>query len=129
MKGMRSVAPMGVRIPDELKKKIQEKSKENGRSMNAEIVFLLEKSFSNTESGKYNDKLHKFSESKVALIEKLKTIIQLQERDLELAYEQISLLKHNIKIATGFDIQEHFNKTVNYEVIDESLKSKSRNDK
>lgn len=115
---------MGVRIPDELKELIQEKAKNNGRSMNAEIVFLLEQALSNTDSGKHNEKLHELAESRGALIEKLKTIIQLQERNLDLAYEQISLLKHHIKSATGFDVQEYFNKTVDYEGINESAKSK-----
>ncbi|HFO2534986.1 TPA: Arc family DNA-binding protein [Yersinia enterocolitica] len=42
MKGMRTIAPMGVRIPDDMKEKIQERAKKNGRSMNSEIIMLLE---------------------------------------------------------------------------------------
>jgi plasmid stability protein len=41
MKGASLIAPLGVRIPDELKSKIQEQAKENGRSMNAEILTFL----------------------------------------------------------------------------------------
>lgn len=126
MKGMRSIAPMGVRIPDELKEKIQEKAKINGRSMNAEIVFLLEQSLSDIGFEKYDGKLHELVESRGALIEKLKTVIHLQERNLDLAYEQIALLKHHIKTVTGFDVQEHFNKTVDYEGIRESAKHKNK---
>ncbi|WP_407291259.1 Arc family DNA-binding protein [Morganella morganii] len=42
MKGMRSIAPFGLRMPDELKEKIQERAKVNGRSMNSEIIQILE---------------------------------------------------------------------------------------
>ena len=42
MKGMRSIAPFGLRMPDELKEKIQERAKVNGRSMNSEIIQTLE---------------------------------------------------------------------------------------
>lgn len=42
MKGMRSIAPFGLRMPDELKEKIQERAKANGRSMNSEIIQILE---------------------------------------------------------------------------------------
>lgn len=126
MKGASLIAPLGVRIPDDLKEKIQAQAKSNGRSMNAEIVFLLEQSISHVESDKYNGKLHELVESRGALIEKLKTVIHLQERNLDLAYEQIALLKHHIKTVTGFDVQEHFNKTVDYEGIRESAKNKNK---
>ncbi|EPE3084099.1 Arc family DNA-binding protein [Morganella morganii] len=42
MKGMRSIAPFGLRMPDALKEKIQERAKANGRSMNSEIIQILE---------------------------------------------------------------------------------------
>lgn len=42
MKGMRNIAPFGLRMPDELKEKIQERAKANGRSMNSEIIQILE---------------------------------------------------------------------------------------
>ena len=42
---IRDLAPTGVRIPSGLKKSLKEKSKENNRSMNAEIVARLEESF------------------------------------------------------------------------------------
>ncbi|MFH2379783.1 Arc family DNA-binding protein [Morganella morganii] len=42
MKGMRSIAPFGLRMPDELKEKIQERAKANGRSMNSEIIQILD---------------------------------------------------------------------------------------
>lgn len=126
MKGASLIAPLGVRIPDDLKEKIQEKAKSNGRSMNAEIIFLLEQSLHLVDAEKHNEKLHELAESRGALIEKLQTIIQLQERNLDLAYEQISLLKHHIKSATGFDVQSYFDKTVDYEGINEAIKLKHK---
>lgn len=42
MKGMRNIAPFGLRMPDELREAIAERAKANGRSMNSEIVQILE---------------------------------------------------------------------------------------
>lgn len=41
MKGASNIAPMGVRIPEDLKEKIQARARANGRSMNSEIVKIL----------------------------------------------------------------------------------------
>lgn len=41
----RDIAPFGVRMPAELKETVDKAAKENGRSMNAEIVHRLEESF------------------------------------------------------------------------------------
>jgi len=46
MKGASQIAPLGVRLPDDLKERIQVRAKENGRSMNAEIVDIIDNSFS-----------------------------------------------------------------------------------
>lgn len=50
MKGASQIAPLGVRIPEDLKDRIQVQAKENGRSTNAEILQILENSFT-TNSG------------------------------------------------------------------------------
>lgn len=42
MKGMRNIAPTGVRIPDELKEAIVQRARRNGRSINSEIVIILQ---------------------------------------------------------------------------------------
>lgn len=42
MKGASHIAPLGVRLPEELKQKLQERAVRNGRSMNSEIVQILE---------------------------------------------------------------------------------------
>lgn len=39
---VRDIAPYGVRMSAELKEKVQERAKRNGRSMNSEIVQILE---------------------------------------------------------------------------------------
>lgn len=41
MKGMRNIAPFGLRMPDELREAVAERAKRNGRSMNAEILIIL----------------------------------------------------------------------------------------
>lgn len=43
----RDISPFGVRMPPDLKQQIEYAAKENGRSMNAEIVHRLESSFLN----------------------------------------------------------------------------------
>lgn len=42
MKGASLIAPFGLRMPEDLKVKIAERAKSNGRSMNAEIVQILQ---------------------------------------------------------------------------------------
>ena len=38
---VRDIAPLGIRIPPEIKEKLKEKAKEKGRSLNSEIVQRL----------------------------------------------------------------------------------------
>lgn len=42
MKGMRNIAPFGLRMPEELREAIQQRAKNNGRSINSEIVQILQ---------------------------------------------------------------------------------------
>ncbi|MBF7978129.1 Arc family DNA-binding protein [Rahnella sp. LAC-M12] len=51
MKGASQIAPFGLRMPEELKDKISESAKTNGRSMNAEIVSILEGHFFTQKAG------------------------------------------------------------------------------
>jgi len=46
---VRDIAPYGVRMPAELKEKLQEVAKKNGRSLNSEIVRILEDYLSTPE--------------------------------------------------------------------------------
>lgn len=52
MKGMRNIAPTGVRIPDELKEKIVQRAHRNGRSINSEIVTILQAAIDEDENPK-----------------------------------------------------------------------------
>lgn len=40
----RDIVPLGLRMPPELKERIESEAKKNGRSMNAEIVARLQES-------------------------------------------------------------------------------------
>ena len=116
MKGASLIAPLGVRIPDELKEKIQAQAKSNGRSMNAEIVYILEQAM--TDECDYSDS--SYSQLIDAYEEKIKAMesyIKMQKQAFELATEQISLLKQHIKSTTGFDVQAYFDKNIDYEAI------------
>ncbi|BEO61100.1 hypothetical protein SMQE30_15230 [Serratia marcescens] len=125
MKGMRNIAPLGVRLPEELKEKIQEQAKANGRSTNAEIVTLLEQSVAHGGSRESKEQLEKIVDDYEEQVKQLMSMIRVQGETIELAYEQIALLKHHIKSATGFDVNEFFRKKVDYEAI----KNKNDNNK
>ncbi|EES3797464.1 Arc family DNA-binding protein [Escherichia coli] len=73
MKGARDISPLGIRIPDYLKKRIQQEADKNGRSMNSEIVLILQKHVDNLDGsrsleGFANQEAEKF---KKALLETL----------------------------------------------------------
>lgn len=116
MKGASLIAPLGVRIPDELKAKIQDQAKANGRSMNAEIVQILEESFSDDKQSVYSD-YEKQIEALKSDIQSLSSYIEIQKKFSELAEEQISLLKKLIKTTTGFDVEKYFTEVVDYKDI------------
>ncbi|RKS87336.1 Arc-like DNA binding dprotein [Orbus hercynius] len=44
IKAGRDIAPFGVRIPNDLKEKLQNFAEINGRSLNAEILYRLDRS-------------------------------------------------------------------------------------
>lgn len=123
MKGASLIAPLGVRIPDDLKEKIQSQAKANGRSMNAEIVQILEESIGGNNSHTPGDQ-EKQIEALKNEIQVLHSYIEIQKRYSELAEEQIALLKQHIKAATGFDVQDYFNKVVDYKGIEEKHNKK-----
>lgn len=51
MKGASLIAPFGLRMPEDLKDKIADRAKANGRSMNAEIVQILQDALDSGDSG------------------------------------------------------------------------------
>ncbi|STB14295.1 Arc-like DNA binding domain [Citrobacter freundii] len=81
MKGASLIAPLGVRIPEELKEKIQSQAKQNGRSTNAEIVQILENSF-NQHSDSEVDSLKEAIKHHQALLEMKEEIIATQNRSI-----------------------------------------------
>lgn len=97
MKGASLIAPLGVRIPDELKEKIQAQSKENGRSMNAEILYMLENSLSESPdqaAGKLHEQVMHLSN----MLEMKEEVIALQKRTIQHMDKTIASLEENIKI-------------------------------
>ncbi|MDE1494897.1 Arc family DNA-binding protein [Xenorhabdus bovienii] len=42
MKRVRDISPYSIRMPDELKEKLTERAKKNGRSLNSEMVMILQ---------------------------------------------------------------------------------------
>ncbi|AOF18425.1 TPA: Arc family DNA-binding protein [Yersinia enterocolitica] len=106
MKGASQIAPLGVRLPEDLKAKIQEKAKENGRSMNAEIVSTIESSFSQVpdqEIANFQELLSHYQtmlELKEQIITSLRDTISYMEstisslrRHIEILEEHVALLK------------------------------------
>ncbi|MBH3259984.1 Arc family DNA-binding protein [Serratia marcescens] len=51
MKGMRNIAPFGLRMPDQLREAVTERAKRNGRSINAEIVQIIEDAIAAEKTG------------------------------------------------------------------------------
>lgn len=114
----RDIAPYGIRMPAELKEKVQERAKANGRSMNAEIVNLIEDALKKDD---FENEGALDTQSTVKALEdaikSMVSVIEVQDTTIALAKEQIALLKHHIKISTGFDVQDFLNKSVDYEGI------------
>ncbi|AOM40585.1 Arc family DNA-binding protein [Xenorhabdus hominickii] len=42
MKKVRDISPYSIRMPDELKEALTERAKRNGRSLNSEMVMILQ---------------------------------------------------------------------------------------
>lgn len=100
MKGASLIAPLGVRIPDDLKEKIQEQAKGNGRSMNAEIVSIIEKSFS-TDTEERHDAAHRILTHLQQIIDLKDQIIASQESSISSQRETINSLERTISALEG----------------------------
>jgi len=97
MKGASLIAPLGVRIPDDLKEKIQSQAKENGRSTNAEIVQILENSLTSS-SDREVEELKSIVAHKDELLKKMQEIIELQKESMSHMESTISSLKSHVSI-------------------------------
>lgn len=100
MKGASQIAPLGVRIPDELKEKIQAQAKDNGRSTNAEIVQILESSFSQNSPNIMSriNELVSHYESLIALKDE---IIETQKSTISHMQGTISSLEQSVDIQSA----------------------------
>ncbi|CNG64742.1 putative phage regulatory protein [Yersinia enterocolitica] len=121
MKGASQIAPLGVRLPDELKEKVQERAKEHGRSMNAEIVGVIEKSFSEQPNqevlamksalehlqaiNELKDQIIASQESSIKsqkeTISSLNQTIDAMERSIKSLEEHVRILQSHVKILGG----------------------------
>lgn len=95
MKGASQIAPLGVRIPDDLKERIQKQAKENGRSTNAEIVQILENSFT-TNSGVSEKSINELISQYEKTIELKDEMNEIQRSTMSHMESSISSLESHI---------------------------------
>lgn len=86
MKGMRNIAPFGLRMPDDLREAIAERAKANGRSMNSEIVQILQDAIDreSVTNDKHIKEFNKFQHDLDVLTsqeEKRKYLLSLEQDD------------------------------------------------
>ncbi|PWV99559.1 Arc family DNA-binding protein [Mangrovibacter plantisponsor] len=82
MKGASLIAPFGLRMPEDLKEQIIQRAKINSRSMNAEIIQML------------NDAMHTDEQTPELIklrqeVTNLKLMLALQERYIELIQDAV----------------------------------------
>jgi predicted DNA-binding protein len=102
----REIAPFPVRLPAELREKLDSASKDAGRSLNSEIVDRLEKSFPNVDQMIINHRAAEIREIDLALLalhdeaQRLRTLL-LQADDPHFRYtlkkteNRIRVLSHH----------------------------------
>lgn len=80
---MGDIGPTGVRIPSRLKKQLKASAQENNRSLNAEIIDRLEKSFQQTSNAE-----PAYYEESTRITEKLNI-----QRELNYLYNRVVYLR------------------------------------
>ncbi|EPM0598882.1 TPA: Arc family DNA-binding protein [Klebsiella pneumoniae] len=110
MKGASLIAPFGLRMPEELKDKIAQRAKDNGRSINAEIVQTLEDSLKdknlNNSIASLSMALDTFKKVESAMTEALEAKDKHIKSITDLAHVQadyIAALKEILKTKFNFD--------------------------
>lgn len=89
MKGMRNIAPFGLRMPEELKKRLSDMAEANGRSLNSQIVLLLEEYLDVCEAHKdassftFSNDLINTDPVQKALSDLYKAVRDLEQKDLK----------------------------------------------
>lgn len=78
MKGARDINPLGIRVPDTLKSRIQQEADKNGRSMNSEIVMILQNYIDELDNPQAIDNIaqQEADKFKAALVETLKNMYE-----------------------------------------------------
>ncbi|MDC9591037.1 Arc family DNA-binding protein [Xenorhabdus sp. XENO-10] len=64
MKRVRDISPYSIRMPDELKEKLTERAKKNGRSLNSEMVMILQSAVDGESQPKNIDELAQLESDK-----------------------------------------------------------------
>ncbi|MBC8949380.1 Arc family DNA-binding protein [Xenorhabdus sp. TS4] len=74
MKKVRDISPYSIRMPDELKEALTGRAKKNGRSLNSEMVMILQSAIDDESQPKKIDELAQLEADKfkAALLETLK---------------------------------------------------------
>lgn len=104
MKGASQLAPLGIRIPDELKTRIQDRAQKNGRSMNAEIMDIIEKSFSSNTDQQVmilQEKIRHLtgiSDLKDQIIESMTGTISSQKETISALESSVSSLESHLEL-------------------------------
>ncbi|HHP7419519.1 Arc family DNA-binding protein [Providencia alcalifaciens] len=84
MKGMRSIAPFGVRLPDDLKERLTVRAAQNGRSLNSEIVMILQDAVDSASSSPKSNAEHQAAmqadEFKKVVYD---TLVKIYEREVK----------------------------------------------
>ncbi|WP_338805124.1 Arc family DNA-binding protein [Xenorhabdus griffiniae] len=64
MKKVRDISPYSIRMPDELKEALTERAKKNGRSLNSEMVMILQSAIDDESQPKNIDELAQLESDK-----------------------------------------------------------------
>lgn len=73
---MRSQTPFPLRMPDNLRDVIEQKAKENGRSVNAELVIRIDSTIKTADTIRQKLNLHKIQNPAIAELEAIKEQIE-----------------------------------------------------
>ena len=120
------IPPFGVRMPPDLKEKIDMASKQSGRSMNAEIVYRLQQSFENpskqsgSETGSASED-HRISSSDSkklkGLLSRMLEMVEMAEQD-----EAREIVEENEAYESRAELDEKTEQSKGNESADERYK-------
>ncbi|MGJ0628628.1 Arc family DNA-binding protein [Xenorhabdus bovienii] len=79
MKKVRDISPYSIRMPDELEEKLTDRTKKNGRSLNSEMVMILQAAVDEEAKPKNIDELAQLESEKFKELF-METIKRMYER-------------------------------------------------